>query len=496
MRPSPVVITAFAMLFLAGCSGGEGRSGQEGAAESSPEWPVSTASADARERLAEAEAAVDAGLTHDGYNHFKRAVAADSAFAFGYLRLAQNAYSLDEYRANLERANAFAATASPAERLMINAENVAFAGDVQGAIDSLRKAAALMPDNPRPLLLIMLQQGDQIDSLRATAARLIEIAPQWGRSHLENSNVYGTLAPRDFAKAQQHIEMAQKLWPDKPYTYDILGDVRRAEGRLDEAAAAYSRQIELAPTDGEGYNQRGHAYTFLGRFDDGRADYDQSIRLGKGNRPAIEAYYRALVDAYAGHPDRAVRNLEELVEAIDGMGVPDPDGMKTGALKDIITLALTIDRPDIAERALARIIPLNNSALARVNTPEFRRAVEADNALWTGAVALAKGDYAAATARAEEYRMLREPDRNPGKLQPYYNLLGHVALGQKNYDDAEKKLAQSNPENMEVQFARAQALEALGRVDEAQALYKLIVGYNFNNGEYAAVRSKAVAKAR
>lgn len=495
MKPTPVVIAALATFFLAGCSVGESRPGG-GGAESSPEWPVSTASAEARERLAEAEAAADAGLIDDGYNNFKRAVAADSAFAFGYLRLAQNAYSLDEYRANLERANAFAANASPVERLMINAENVAFAGDVQGAIDSLRKAAALMPDNPRPLLQIMFYQASQTDSMRATAAKLMEIAPRWGRSHLEYSNVYGVPAPRDFAKAQEHIEMAQKFWPDKPYTYDILGDLRRAEGRLEEAAAAYSRQIELAPKDAEGYNQRGHAYTFLGRFDEARADYDQSIRLGKGNQPAVEARYRALVDAYAGQPDQAVRNLEELVDAIDGMGIPEPDGLKITALKDIITLARTIAKPDIAERALARIVPLNNSAIARVNTPEFRRTVEADNALWTGFVALAKRDYAAASAKAEEYRKLREPDRNPGKLQPYYNLLGHIALEQKNYDDAEKKLAQAHPENMEVQFARAQALEALGRVEEANALYKLIVGYNFNNAEYAAVRWKAAAKAR
>lgn len=499
MKPTLVVSAVLTTVLLGACAASDSRPlAKDAAAAASPAWPASTKSAEAQQHLADAEAAWDAGLIDDSYQNFKRAVAADSAFAFGYLRLAQTAYSLDEYKANLERANALKANASPAEKLMIESENRVFAGDIQGGIDSLRKAAALMPNNPRPLALIEFQQlaTNQTDSSRATAARIMEIAPQWGRSHLDYSEGYSIPAPRDFAKAEEHQQAGQKLWPDKPYTYDALGDLRRAQNRLDEAAAAYGKQIELSPKDEQGYNQRGHAYTFLGKFDEARADYASSIRVAKGNGPAVEAWYRALVDAYAGQPDKSVAALEQLVEAIDGMGIPEPEGIKTGVLQDIIIIAAFNQKPDVAQRALDKIIPLNNSAAARVNTPDFKRGVDAANAVWTGFVANAKGDFTTARAKAEEYRKLREPDRNATKLFPYYNLVGHIALAQKKYDEADKALAQSNPENMEVQYARAQALDGLGKTEEAKAIYKRIAVYNFSDGNYATVRRLAVGKAK
>ncbi len=79
----------------------------------------------------------------------------------------------------------------------------------------------------------------------------MDLGPNWGLAHLTYGTNYVT-EPRDLARAEEHILLGQKLWPDKAVTYDLLGDLRRAQGRLEEAAAAYTRQIELSPKEGSG----------------------------------------------------------------------------------------------------------------------------------------------------------------------------------------------------------------------------------------------------
>ncbi len=496
MQVTPRSLVGLTLIMLCACTSGERRQASSTGDESSHLWPLSTKSEDARKWTEAGEVSYDAGLTDDALRDFKRAVAADSAFAYGYLRIAQNGNSLDEYRANLQRANAFVSTANPSERLLIEAENRIFAGDVQAGLDSLRKLTESLPNDARALLVLGQSQfnAGQTDSARATAKRAMDLATNWGLTHLTYGTTY-VAEPRDLARAEEHILIGQKLWPDKAVTYDLLGDLRRAQGQLKEAAAAYTRQIELSPKEGSGYNQRGHAYTFLGNFDSARADYDAAIRLGKGNAPAFNSAYRAYVDAYAGHPEEAISRLEQLVEAIDGMGIPEPEGFKIATLQSIAILAEHIGKFDVAARATAQIGPLVRKGIERVNTPEFRRGQEANIAFWDGRLAAFKGDYPVALRKAEEYRKLRELDRDPSKDRAYHSILGFVALGQKRYADAVTELSQGDPDSPFLRFHRALALEGLGKTAEAKAIYKSVASYNFNVPEYAAIRGEAVAKA-
>ena len=498
MRAIPRSFVALTLAVLSACTSEAGRQATTVADNASPHlWPLSTKSEEARKWTESGEAAWDGNLFDDALRDFKRAVAADSAFAYAYLRIAQNAYSLDEYRSNLQRANAFKSTANPSEKILIEAENRVFAGDVQAGLDSMRKLTEMLPTNPRAPFILANQQffvAGQTDSARVSAKRAMDMAPDWGAAHLFYGDLY-TNKPMDLAKAEEHILAGQKLWPDKALSYDLLGDLRRAQNRLQEAAAAYSRQIELSPTEAEGHDQRGHAYSFLGKFDSARADYDAAIRLGKGNSPAFQSQFRAFVDAYAGHPDSAVAKLEQLVQAIDGMGIPEPDGIKIGTLQSIAVIASYSGDFAAAERATTQMAPLIRKGIERVNTPEFRRGQEAQISFWEGRLAAFKGDYPLALRKAEEYRKLRELDRDPSKDRQYHALRGFVALGQKRYADAVTELKQGDPDNAFQNFEIATALEGLGKTAEAKEVYKSVASYNFNAPGYAAVRSLAIKKA-
>ena len=92
-------------------------------------------------------------------------------------------------------------------------------GDPQGAVDMMAKAVeAIGPNDPEHYA--------------------------WARSHLGNLLFDGG----QFALAEEQYAAALKAFPDYHYALTGLGNVRMAQGRNDEAVAAYRRSIEVAPT--------------------------------------------------------------------------------------------------------------------------------------------------------------------------------------------------------------------------------------------------------
>ena len=484
-------------LLVAGCKSGDARHELSAADASVPIWTLSTKSEEARKHIEEGERASDEGRPLIAYQQFKRAVASDSAFAYGYLRLSQSGLSFDEYRTNLQRAEAYESSANDTEKLLIEIERRVFARDQQGALESAQQLVAQQPKNPRALWALYSQQfaSGELAESRASLKKAVDLAPQYGATHLYYGSSFLS-EPKDVAKAELETLAGQKLWPNQPLSYDLLGDVRRAQGRLQEAAAAYTRQIELSPTEAEGHSQRGHAYTFLGEYDKARPDYDAAIRLGKNNSPAFYAMYRALVDVYAGNPEKGIAGLEQLVQAIDGMGIPDPEGQKISVLTDEAVIASHIHKFDVAEKAISRLDSLERKQGERSGNADFKRGVEADAAFWEGRLAAFKGDYPLARRKVAEFMKLTQPERNPTKNRRAHAILGFSALFQKQYDVAVKEFEQADPDNIYQTYERALALEGAGRATEAKALFKEVANYNFNAPGYGLVRGDAVARAR
>jgi len=484
-------------LLVAGCKSGDARPELSAADASVPVWTLSTKSEEARKHIEEGERADDEGRPLIAYQQFKRAVASDSAFAYGYLRVAQSGLSFDEYRTNLQRAEAYESSANDTEKLLIEIERKVFARDQQGALETAQRLVANQPQNPRAHWALAEQQfaAGQVADRRATLKKAVDLAPQYGATHLIYGNSFLS-EPKDVAKAEQEILAGQKLWPDQPLAYDLLGDARRAQDRLQEAAAAYTRQIELSPSEAEGHSQRGHVYTFLGEYDKARADYDAAIRLGKGNNPAGYATFRALVDVYAGYPEKAIAGLEQVVQAIDGMGIPEPEGLKIFALSGGAVIASHIHKFDVAERAISRLDSLRRKQGERSGNADFKRGVEADDVFWDGRLAAFKGDYPLARRKVAEFMKLTQPERNPTKNRRAHAILGFSALFQKQYDVAVKEFEQGDPDNIYQKYERALALEGAGRAAEAKALFKEVANFNFNAPGYGLVRADAVARAR
>lgn len=485
------------ILILAACTASDSKRETSAADASAPIWTLSTKSDEARQYVEAGERAVDQGRFNKAYEQFKRSVAADSAFAYGYLRTAQNATSLDEYNVNLRRAVAYESTANETEKMLIDIEQKLFARDVQGALDIAKQLTQKQPSNPRSwwtLATVQWFNAGDVTGARESLRKAVDLAPQYGFSHLILGQAL-TIAPMQLADAEKEVDAGDKLWPNQPLSYDFLGDLRRAQGRVDEAVQAYSRQIELDPQESEGYNQRGHANTFSGKYDQARADYDAAIRLSKNNAASGNARSRAYVSAYAGDFDASLKELNDVYEAIDGMKIPDPQGEKVGTLESEIIIATHTGRIPVAEKAYSLLVPLSMQAVQRVGTPEFKRGVDENLAFEKARIAIFKGDFATAEKSIADLNKLLEQDRGPNKLQRLHRLRGWLAFQRKQYAQAVSEFEQDDPQNIIARYYRARALQELGRTAEAKAMFKEVAIYNFDNAPYAAIRNDAIARA-
>jgi predicted O-linked N-acetylglucosamine transferase (SPINDLY family)/ADP-heptose:LPS heptosyltransferase len=152
-------------------------------------------------------------------------------------------------------------------------------GDVDAAIDFLRKAAALDPAMvpAHNDLGILLQNRGELDEAEACYRRAIEIAPRFAEAM---SNLGAVLAERgrlEQATAWYKRALAEK--DDLPDAHNNLGSALAKLDRAGEAEALHRRAIELKPDFADAHYNLGVALHDQGRFDAALASYATALQL-------------------------------------------------------------------------------------------------------------------------------------------------------------------------------------------------------------------------
>lgn len=495
----PLVVLA---LLPAACSFGEAQ--EDELPEVSAVWPLSTTSAEVRAHILKAIRASDVHRLIEADSEARLAVAADPLYGFGYYIAAINALNAEDFRSNLRRALDNSSNATPAERLLIQIARQRFESDFQGALESGHQLIALDSANPRSWIELALVQNSGIggniqgmtnsDSARATALRALAIDPDFYLAHVYLANNYVFFDPVDFDKAEHYALRMAELEPNEAWSYDILGDVRRAAGQLAEAGAAYTKAIALAPDRAELYEQRGHVEMFSGNFPAARTDYGRSVELADIASKVIFSQYRAYVGLYEGSAQRSIDDLEATLAMADTMHYAGKDDDRIAVLSDIMRIALANGKVDVAQHAFDRILPLARQLVDQANMPELRKQADATIEAGRGLIAAARDDYPAATASAHKVMDMVADRRDPRRDEPAHEILGEIALRQKKYAQAASEFAQTNAYDLYDMLRHAEALDGAGRTDEARQLYEKIAAYRFSRVDVAL--AKPVAKQR
>lgn len=484
-------------LWSAGAAAQDGRGALDPITSDIIKHPITTTSTAARSHFLLGQREFDLGRFIDANEHFKAAVAADPNFAFGYLNVANTANSLDEFKTNLALAEQHAAGASEAERIQIQMARKGYDNDLSGQVALGQQLVAKYPDSPRAWLALAGAQGalNRNAEARASMAKALGLAPKLFVAHTAMGNNYIFGEPRDFTKAQEHMQEAVTLAPDEPNAHMGLGDAYRAQKNLEKARDEYVRGHELDPRAAVLLVKAGHANTFLGDYTAARADYDSAMAVGRANEKAAYAPFRAYVSVYAGDPAAAIAELNQLVDAVDGMGVPDPTANKVAALTNVVVIATHTNNRAAAEKGLKQLEPLLMQQADQGGNPAFTRGQQAQIAYLEGWWAARRGDYAAAQKQADRISQLLAPDANPRKLEPMHQLMGFIALYQGKYKEAVGHLRQGNPFDPYIKYQLAVAKEGAGYTAEAKQLYREIADYNFNALGFALIRKDAQQKA-
>ena len=462
--------------------------------------PVTTTSDEARAAFMEGQYASDVGRFYEARDLFKQAIELDPEFTYAYVNAANSATSLDEFNEYTNMAAEHSAAATEAEGILIDINKAFLASDIEGALGLSQRLVELVPESPRARLAVAGVQTalNRNEEARATMMEAIELSSNMVAAHLQLGQSYLFNDPRDFARAEQHMQRAIELVPTEGQPVEMLGDVLRAQQRLEDSRDAYGRSAELDPSDGIPTLKRGHINSFLGNYEEARADYDAAIAMGIGGQKAGFANFRAFTYVHAGDPQTAIAELETVLSGIDSeeMGIPEHErnGQRINTLNNLVYIALHHDLLSEAEGALARRSELMMIDAETVGTDAFRRAQEANIAYWDGMLAARRGDFETAAAKADESARLVEPDPNPRKMEPVHEMRGVIALEQGNFAEAIVHMEQGDLTDIYSKYLLASAHEGAGNTEEAQALFKEVAEWNFNSVGFALVRQEAMEK--
>jgi tetratricopeptide (TPR) repeat protein len=492
----PIAGSMLCMLLVAACGAGTRQDLSTQAEAGMFLWPLNTSSEEARQYFIDGTREFDFERRPEAYEHFKRAIAADPEFALAHVMAYLAAQSAQQGTTHLAAAVELAPQASALDQLIIEIYRKAEARDDEGGLASARRLVEMDATNPRSWLMqadMHNRLGQQLEA-RAAARTAIDLQPDFAYAHLWQAWLMTVFAPFDLETAEAHARQAVTLAPNEVLPYDFLGDALRQQGRLEEAATAYTQGAELDPTAGLMIQQRGQANTFLGRFAEARADFDASIVSQTGNRRATMGVYRAFVHLYEDNPEAALEELEAQYQGVDALGIPAPLEAKAFIALQQRLIALHHGLLPQARRAVAYMEEVGRATIAAGVTEEQRRGIESATAFEAGVLAAYEGRYQVAEQKAAEYVRIRESERTAGKEWAAHDLRGTVALLQGRHEDALAHFAQADPYSIYVQYRRGIALEALGRTAEARAAFEVVTQVYFNNVEVAVTRNEALRK--
>ncbi len=462
------------------------------------ELPVTTSSAEALADFERGRELMDVGRYREANELFEAAVARDSGFTYAYLNIARTAASWQEFNDNQKLAMTHLEGKSEGERLLAEIYQTIFDNDAEKRIELARALVEQYPRSPRAWLVLAGMQSDlnQHEAARESIRQALELDDEFKPAYVATWTSYLFREPKDFARAEQAMLKCLELDPGEAKLHENLGDVYRAMQQLERAAEVYARAAELDPDHSAVQIKKGHVQSFLGDFEQARADYDAGLANARERSRITSANYRAFVHLHAGDPRAAIDELATLVATANEAGIPEDQvyGARIFTLTNQAAIALHHGFFADAEAILTELAGVIRENAERIDAPEFARQQEANLLVWQSQLAARRGDWEAARARAEEHRQLLENDNNPRRFEGYHGLLGLVELLQGNHGPALEHFAKSDLNDVYVKFHIALAEEGAGNAGVARRLFQEVAEWNFNTVGFALVRAEALAR--
>lgn len=487
-----LALFATAAAMFIGCANVEPNStGSSAASSTEPNGagkiPITTSSDEARKAFLQGRDLNEKLLIQDSIAHFDKAISLDPNFAWAELSRANVSPTGKEFFDHLKKAVSLADKASNGEKLLI-------LGTEAGA-------------NGNPA-----KQKEYLD-------QLIAAYPNDERANFALAGYH--FGQQDFPKAIQYYKKATEIEPKFSSAFNLLGYAYRQNVEYANAEAAFKKYIELIPNDPNPYDSYAELLLKMGKFDDSVTQYRKALSIDQNFINAHQGIGMALL--YKGNADEAASEIEKITAkarsdaerrtALFALTVVDVDSGKwdkalaevdkqyalgektndvpgmTGDLQLKGNIFLEMGKYDEAKASFEKGLKMTEGS-------SLSQAIKENAGLFhhynLARVALGKKDLATAKTESEAFRKGTEAKNNPAQMRQAHQLIGLIALEEKDYDKAVSELSQANQQNPYDLYRLCQAYQGKGDASRAKEFCKRAAEFNSLPGiQYAFIRKKA-----
>ena len=244
-------------------------------------------------------------------------------------------------------------------------------------------------------------------------------------------------------------------------------------GRFDESIAQYQKALAIDPNFINAHQGIAAALMYQGKPDLATAELQKITDKARSDAERRTALFaQTVVDIDSGKMDKALEDVDKQYAL--GEKTNDIPGM-AGDLQLKGNIVLEMGKADEAKALFERGLKMTEGS-------NLSQEIK-DNALLfhhynLARVALAKKDLTTAKAEAESFRKGTETRKNPFQTKQAHELIGTIALAEKNYDNAVAELQQANQQNPYDLYRLCLAYKGKGDMGKAKEFCTKATAFN------------------
>ncbi len=450
--------------------------------------PITTKSKEAKAEYLKGRDLFEKLKFTDANKYFEKAHEIDNNFALAYYFDALTSATAKDFFEQLNKAEAIKDNVSEGEQLIIASTKYGNSGEVKKQEETLKKLVRLYPKDERALNLLGQFYFGQQD-FKACAAELKKassLAPEFSSPYNMLGYSYKNLG--QYAEAEKAFQKYIKLIPDDPNPYDSYAELLLKEGKYNQSIKEYEKALSIDPHFVASYFGMASDYNYLGKNKTAREKLDKMLTKVARNdgekRGAIFSKVVSYVDE--GNFDMAMKEMQNeyaIAEKINDAAAMSAD---LNAMGNILFEAGKYDEADKKyKKSLDLILTSNQSEANKNNSKRFSLYNDAR-------IALMKGDIKTAKSKSNELLEKAGTDKNNFQIWLAHEIMGMIAMQEKNYKKAIDEFKNSNWQNPYTYYRLAVAYDENGDKEEAQKYYKQAANFNaLNNLNQAFIRQKA-----
>ncbi|HEY6120209.1 MAG TPA: tetratricopeptide repeat protein [Pyrinomonadaceae bacterium] len=490
-RSRNLTLLSLALLLTAlasfGCENVDNNAHSTPANADSGKIPVTTASAEARKEFLAGRDLSDRLLIQDSIQHFDKALSLDPNFALAELTRAQSSPTAKEFFDHLKKAVSLADKASNGERLLILATEAGANANPSKQKELLEQLVAAYPNDERAHFNLGGYYFGQQDYAQAIShyKKATELAPTYSGAY--NILGYAYRQSGDYASAEQAFKKYTELIPNDPNPYDSYGELLLKMGRFDDSITQYRKALSIDPNFVASHLGISADLMYQGKYDDAAKELQiitDKARSDGDRRTAL--FGLTVMNVDAGKMDEALKTMDQQYALAEKIGdVAQMSGDLTTKANILIEMGKFDDARTLFERSLKLTQDSNLSQEIKDNANLFHHFNLAK-------VAIGKKDLATAKKEAEEFSRGAEASKNSGQVKQSHELMGTIALEEKDFDKAVAEFQQANQQNPYDLYRLCQAYQGKNDAEKAKDSCSKAAGFNsLPLLNYAFIRTKA-----